>query len=470
MRPGVLLLVLTILVMSNFQPACADEALRKEVSAGMKRAATYYRAKVATHGGYVYYYAPDLGQRWGEGEATRDQIWVQPPGTPTVGMAYLHAYETTKDRFYLDAARDAALAIVYGQLESGGWTNSIDFNPRGKNIAKYRNGKGGGRNYSTLDDGISQAAIRLLIYVDQALDFKHREIHEAAEVALASLLKAQFLNGAFPQVWIGPSAKQPILKASFPDYDWRTENKIKNYWDMYTLNDNVASTVAQTLRDAQRIYKDEKYLASLAKLGDFLLLAQLPAPQPGWAQQYDYKMRPIWARKFEPAAITGGESQDVMEALLFIAEATGDQRYLKAIPPAVEYFRKSQLSDGRLARYYELKTNKPLYMIRSGKNYTLTYDDANLPNHYGWKIASRLDQIERALKEFPPKNRPATAAQLEPQVRRIVADLDAQDRWLSTHDGSPLVGQPPFKAGQVYLGSATFSRNLELLSAYLRAN
>ena len=31
---------------------------------------------------------------------------------------------------------------------------------------------------------------------------------------------------------------------------------------------------------------------------------QMPDPQPGWAQQYDYDMRPMWARKFEPAAIT----------------------------------------------------------------------------------------------------------------------------------------------------------------------
>ncbi len=445
----------------------ADEQLRKDAAEAMKRAATYYRTKVATHGGYVYYYALDLQQRWGEGEATRDQIWVQPPGTPTVGMAYLRAFEATGDRFYLDAARDAALAIVYGQLESGGWTNSIDFNPRGK-VAKYRNGKGAGRNYSTFDDGISQAALQLLMRTDQALSFKNKEIHEAVEIGLAALLKAQFPNGAFPQVWIGPSAPQPILKASFPDYDWRTEKKIKNYWDMYTLNDNVAGTVTAMLRDAQRIYKDDRYKAALAKLGDFLILAQLPSPQPGWAQQYNYEMKPIWARKFEPAAITGGEAQDVMEALIAIAQITGDDRYLKPIPPALEYYRKSLLPDGKLARYYELKTNRPLYMKRTGKDYTLTYDDTSLPNHYGWKIASRLDAIEAAIKKpaIPP---PPSAKSLEPKVREFIRSLDAESRWISTHDGSPMVGQPPFKAGREYIGSEVFSRNVEMLSEFLLA-
>jgi hypothetical protein len=99
------------------------------------------------------------------------------------------------------------------------------------------------------------------------------------------LLKAQFPNGAFPQGWTGPVEKQPVVKARFPDYDWRTEGKIKEYWTAYTLNDNVAGTVADALIVAHQVYKDEKYKAALAKLGDFLILAQMPDPQPGWCQQ-----------------------------------------------------------------------------------------------------------------------------------------------------------------------------------------
>src|SRR5688500_15338803 len=102
-------------------------------------AATYYRTKVATHGGYVYYYSLDLSQRWGEGVASADQIWVQPPGTPTVGLAYLAAWRATGDSFYLEAATEAARAVAHGQLRSGGWTNAVDFDPRGSRSAGYRN-------------------------------------------------------------------------------------------------------------------------------------------------------------------------------------------------------------------------------------------------------------------------------------------------------------------------------------------
>ncbi len=243
--------------------------LRSEALQALKKAATHYHAKMASHGGYVYYYSVDLQERWGEGKAEPDTIFVQPPGTPTVGMAYLKAYAATRDRFYLDAAREAAEALVYGQLQSGGWTQVIQF-AEAKPLGKYRNRRGGSRN-SSLDDGQTQAALILLIRADQALDFKHAEIHEAANYGLQALLQAQFPNGAFPQVWTGPVESKPVSKARFPDYDWKTEGRIKNYWDYYTLNDNLAGTVSDTLIAAHQVYKDEKYKAALERLGDFLI-------------------------------------------------------------------------------------------------------------------------------------------------------------------------------------------------------
>src|SRR5262245_53100286 len=98
-----------------------DPKLRNEAVQALKKAGAFYHGKVATHGGYVYYYSVELKERWGEGKASPDTLFVQPPGTPTVGMAFLKAYTATGDKFYLDAARDAAEALVYGQLQSGGW-------------------------------------------------------------------------------------------------------------------------------------------------------------------------------------------------------------------------------------------------------------------------------------------------------------------------------------------------------------
>ena len=449
----------------------ADElSLANDARGAMRRAATFFVNEVASNGGYVYFYSLDLKQRWGEGVASKNQIWVQPPGTPTVGLAFIRAFEATQEPEFRVAAAASARALAYGQLRSGGWTNCIDFDPRGTRTADYRNGKGRGKDNSSLDDGQTQSALLLMIRADETLEFKDATIHESAELGLKALLQAQFPNGAFPQVWTGPVPRPPVRKASYPDYDWRSEGRIKEYWTMYTLNDNVCGYVTDTLLEAHRIYGDDRYKQALRKLGDFLILAQMPEPQPGWAQQYSYDMHPIWARRFEPPGISGDETQEVIETLLRIASATDDDRYLKPIPSALAYLKRSLLDDGRLARYYELKTNRPLYMVRNGKNYRLTYDDSNLPAHYGWKSESRIEQLESAYQRLMAGNpiqaesRPAAN-----QVRRVIDRLDAQGRWVSTYDGQRLVGQAKMRIGDRYLSSEVFSTNLTQLADYVEA-
>ena len=442
--------------------------LRQDCLIGMKRAATYYRTKVAVRGGYVYYDSLDLQTRWGEGQATSTQIWVQPPGTPTVGMAYLRAYEASQDKFYLDAATEAAEALLYGQMKSGGWQAAIDFDPQGKLSGQYRHGKGRGKDQSTLDDNKTQSALLLLMQCDRAHNFQHAAIHEAVEYALKGLLAAQFPNGAFPQVWTGPAPQHSVLPASFPDYDWKTEHRVKEYWNLYTLNDNLAGDMARTLLAGAEIYKDPRCTEALRKLGDFLILAQLPEPQPAWAQQYTVDMRPAWARKFEPPAITGHESQDAIGTLLLVYRHTRDAKYLEPIPRALKYLKSSLLPDGQTARFYELKTNKPLYMT---KEYVLTYDDSDVPSHYGWKQRTKLDRLEQEYTATQAGTwapaKPKKASSLAKEARATLDQLDAEDRWVSGVTGDRLTGQPKFGDVRVYLSSEVFSENLEELATFV---
>ena len=445
--------------------------LRDQASAAMKQAATYYRSEVASHGGYVYYYSANLQQRWGEGKATADMAFVQPPGTPTVGMAYLRAYAATGDKFYLEAAVETCEALVAGQLKSGGWTQVIHFTPPAEGrLGDYRHGKLAGKwNASSLDDDQTQAALELLMRTDEALQFRHAAIHEATEYGLNALLKAQFANGAFPQVWTGPVSAQPVLRAQFPTYDWKSEGRLKNYWDYYTLNDDSAGTVAHTLITAHTVYGDDRYQQSLRKLGDFLLLAQMPAPQPAWCQQYSYQMVPIWARKFEPPAIASSESVDVIQTLLRIAHYTGQPKYLQPLPAALEYLKSSQLTEGTMARYYELGTNRPLYM---NAQYQLTYDDSTAPSHYGWKRSVKLPQLEKAYEAAKQGQDPFPVAlprKLNEVVPQIIKELDTQGRWVTNYSGERLVGQPKFATGFQYVSSERFAKNMVILSQYLES-
>ncbi len=441
----------------------------------MRKAALYFSTTVARHGGYVYFTSLDLKHRWGEGEATQDQIWVQPPGTPSVGLAYLAAWEATQDPFYLDVVAQVAQALVHGQLRSGGWTNCIDFAADGRLVNQYRGQPRRGKNNSSLDDGQTQTAISFLVQADRAFRFQNVEVHQAAQVALDSLLAAQFPNGGFPQVWTGPVEPHPPKPASFPDYDWRTAGRVKDYWNLPTLNDNVAVHVAQALTDAYAVYGDAKYRQALAELGDFLLLAQMPEPQPAWAQQYNHAMQPVWARKFEPPAIAGHESMATINLLMDIYETTADGKYLAPIPSALAYLRRSELPDGQIARYYELQTNRPLFMRRSGDSYILTYDDGELPAHYSWKTPS---QVERLSQRFQLVRQGRSSADSEvalelqhgiSAVRQILRDLDSSGRWVFTATGERLVGQNRFPPGERLLSSELFSTNLITLARFVQA-
>ena len=267
------------------------------------------------------------------------------------------------------------------------------------------------------------------------------------------LANGQYANGGFGQIWIDEPVKvRPILAATYYDGPWPDTYPGGDYWWHYTLNDAIPGTVAGALIAAHEVYGVEAHREALVALGDFLLLARMPEPQPGWAQQYDAQMRPAWARKFEPPAVTGWESQDAMETLIRITEYTGDLRYLEPIPRALEYYEASLLDDGRLARFYELETNTPLYMTM---DYELTYDDSDLPTHYGFKQPSRLAEIaaeyERVIEGDPPA--PADIDALREEAQVVIDALDDQGRWVE--DGEIL--------------SQTFNDNVQTLAAFITA-
>jgi len=230
----------------------------------------------------------------------------------------------------------------------------------------------------------------------------------------------------------------------------------------------VAGQMIDVLLGGWRAYGDRRWLDAARRTGDFLILAQMPDPQPAWAQQYDRQMHPVWDRKFEPPATSGSESQMAIASLLELYNATGEAKYLDPIPRAIDYLRRSQLKDGRLARFYELKTNRPLYFTR---DYKLVYTDDDLPTHYAFIVGSKLDALEReyrrAVKDGPrkPSERKDDPQQLAGSVRKVLAAMDDRGGWL---DKRSMKGFKKASPEGVYQ-SETFNANVKLLSRYLQA-
>ena len=118
------------LCMANF--ACSGMAqtnkkLDEQVVKTMKTATQFMMDKVSYNGGFVWNYLPDMSRSWGEMEAKRTMVWIQPPGTPSVGHLLLDAYHATGDEYYYEAAKKVANALIWGQLECGGWNYVFDF-------------------------------------------------------------------------------------------------------------------------------------------------------------------------------------------------------------------------------------------------------------------------------------------------------------------------------------------------------
>ncbi len=459
-------------------PAEAADPTRAEAAAALRKAAGFFRENCAKHGGYVWRYSRDLKLSEGEAETGPDTIWVQPPGTPAVGLAYLDAWDATGDSYYLEAATEVAHALVRGQLQSGGWYYSIHFDPAERTKWGYRDnpewrpsrrGRKNDTNVTVIDDDTTPAALRLLMRVDSALEQQDDAIHEGVMFALDALLIGQYPNGAWTHNWdvypAGHSTDEfPVLRASYPR-EW--SRKWLNDWPgRYYTNDNISGSMLVTMLRAYETYGDERYLESAQRTGEFFLLAQLPEPQPAWAQQYDVSMHPCWDRKFEPPAISGLESQYVIDAMLELYRTTGDERLLESVERAIAYLQTCRLSNGRLPRFYELRTNRPLYFNSS---YELTYDPADAPDHYGFEHDSHLDEFaaecERLRREGPsPQTAGVGRSEAAAEARRVIDAMDGRGAWI---DARGMRGFKKASQEGVYQ-SETFIANVETLCRFLQ--
>ena len=102
----------------------------------------------------------------------------------------MDAYQATGDRAALEAALDAAFALVEGQHRSGGWDYYVTFDPADKQPLR-----------TCLDDDTTQAALRFLMRTDKALGFTNERLHQATLRGLDSLIRVQYPNGAWFVFW-----------------------------------------------------------------------------------------------------------------------------------------------------------------------------------------------------------------------------------------------------------------------------
>ena len=87
----------------------SDSIVAKTATEAIKKATGFMTSRVAVHGDYDFDVSLDLKKRRG------------------VGVALVRAFDATGEPVFLDSTNQCAKALMHGQLESGCWTDRVDF-------------------------------------------------------------------------------------------------------------------------------------------------------------------------------------------------------------------------------------------------------------------------------------------------------------------------------------------------------
>jgi len=306
--------------------------------------------------------------------------------------------------------------LLLFQKDNGGWPKNYDFfailSPQQANIVK----EGKRQTNTTFDNGSTYtqiAALASAYYTTKSEKYKAGCIK-----GLNFILKSQYSNGGWPQYY-------PLEK--------------NNYSSHITFNDGAMVGIMQLLKDildGNPPYDfidsnlNRKLQSAYNKGLDCILKTQIidNGQLTAWCQQYDeVTLQPAWARKFEPPCICNKESSELVLFLMSIEQP--DKATIEAIQHAVTWFDASIIHNTRVktieapktqtpykvsvsdrvvvidstarpiwARFYELKTHRPMFCNRDNKVvYSLAEVARERRDGYGWYNY----EPQKVLKKYP---------------------------------------------------------------------
>jgi hypothetical protein len=341
------MLIAVGLASAGVMTGCGGDPLADRCGESAEKALDWYAAR-QNGGGWATRYSTDLQVQWGEWRPVIPEIvTVQPPGTPVVGEVFLLAHRVLGDEKYLETAKSAGDLLIRGQQPNGGFPYELWLSPDGPRPVKQtvRMGPPEIREvWGSLEDGVTDAPMGFLLHL---FDASGDSVYfEAAVRGAEFMVAAQYETGGWPQIY-------PPGKGGYSKY--------------YTLNDGVVNDTICRLLEMYRRIGEERYLESAVKGGKWLVSAQLPAPTYGWSEQYRLDMSPAPAREFEAASMSPRAVGWAMETLMALYLETGDESWLKPIPPVLDWLEGAQISQGIWICQYDVETGEAIYMTRDGQ-------------------------------------------------------------------------------------------------------
>jgi PelA/Pel-15E family pectate lyase len=360
-----------------------------------------------------------------------EQISMKAGGPTRMATHMLHAFEVSGDWRYLQLARRTGAFLLKAQQPEGHWLADYaipDGEPQGRN------------SVGRIQDHYQSDPTIFLVYLYRMTGDK-RYLQSAVRCA-DFLVAAQNPNGS----WCGNfDAKKGVGATS-----------VQNVGEGGEFNDAGISAPVATLLLMHHVSGDEKYRNAALRAFDWVLAAELKGGKGrGWAQQYDARNNPVWARFHEPPVVCPRVfAYYVGDLMLWAYRLTGEPKYIEAIRPTVEWMRGVRRPDG-FHFYYDTSSGKPVYG-RDFKIYPYHDDPAeNTPNPAGFSGYYPYDikPIETALRAInartfdPERWKPArTTSERRSRRKAALAKLqnnaldDGKTAWVTAGFGGWLGG------------------------------
>lgn len=270
-------------------------------------------------------------------------------------------------------------AVISFQTPSGGWSKHTGYSQgRRRPGMQWTSQSEPGKSphyQATFDNG---ATIREIQFLSAVWEATNRDDCRAAALrGLDFILEAQFPNGGWPQVY-------PLEGG---------------YHDNITFNDNAMTNVLDLVRESiggspRYAYLDDarrQRLAAALERGVACVLAAqvvVDGRKTVWCAQHDpLTLRPVAARAFEPASLSGLESAQLIKFLMKLPRPSHeviagieaglawlDAAQVKGLAKVKRdgrtiYVPDASSSDVYWARFYDLATGRPLFPGKDGVVY-----------------------------------------------------------------------------------------------------
>jgi PelA/Pel-15E family pectate lyase len=319
-------------------------------------------------------------------------------------------------------ARHIADVIVSFQTPAGGWSKNLDMSgaPRARgqsyttdNLSKHPGAddfdtpRDQHWNYvGTLDNDATNTELHFLVLVSAATRGGAGDVYRASFLrGIRYLLAAQFPNGGWPQVW-------PLEGG---------------YHDAITFNDNAVTKSAEMLTAVAEGAGNYSFVPTVLRLNakmaadhalDCILATQVmvKGKRTIWAQQHDaLTLAPVAGRNYEPAALSSGESSDILVYLMqlrhpspaVIAAINAGVAWLKATAirgqewvggrgtPGGRHLEAKAGTGPIWARYYSIGPVRPVF---GDRDKTIHDDVSDLSperrNGYAWYSAEPQQALD----------------------------------------------------------------------------